>query len=135
MKIFSIMSYDLETLGIDSQSLFRIQSSFNAKKWINILCLSLNMFTVFIHILLDINTFNDFVDSVYRCMGVVATASIFMSFVWQTAKLLQLIRNLDCAVRESKYQFFYCWLFSRHFLCFLRAIETGIEIHLQRNRW
>lgn len=103
MKIFDILRNDFATVGIKLPQSLDKYSSFNAKNLINFLFLNLNIFSVFIHIFYDGHTFNDFVDSVYRCIGVVVTAVALMSFVQQTPALFQLIDNLDRAVDKSKF--------------------------------
>lgn len=94
LKIFDILRNDFATVGIEAQQ-------FNAKNLINIIILKLNMFTVFAHIVCGVHTFNDFVESVYRCLGVVVTATIFISFVQQSSKLFNLIDGIENDVNKS----------------------------------
>lgn len=101
MESFTLFRKHLAMNGIVLQKSSQKLHSFNVKN--SIVLIVNTVVATFLYMQLnEINTFEDYTDTVYKVIFMCTIILLYFNIIWKTSKLFRLIDSLEICVKNSK---------------------------------
>lgn len=103
MRIFKAIETDFSLVGINRYNSVKTYPRLSARNLIFLFLSAYNAISVMIHIIYDDNSFEDYIDSAYKCSGMCLASVIFSIFIYETQRLHEFINKLERTAQHSEY--------------------------------
>lgn len=138
MTTFNVIKTEFEIAGVKVHKLSRNDSVFSARNLTLSFLFVYNILSVVLHIFCDDNTFSEYIDSAYRCSGILLTGLIFWYFVFKTRALFKFINSFEKTFEQREYGLFLGLFIFHHFYFYkwindFRSLLSRIKNHLWCN--